>query len=62
MSGRLWVGSGITADFPGDSLHTDGVHVFPEYSRAVRTMGRLADYADALAIALRLSHRRHFAA
>jgi acetate---CoA ligase (ADP-forming) len=31
------------------SLHADGVHVFPEYSRAVRTMGRLADYAQALA-------------
>jgi acetate---CoA ligase (ADP-forming) len=30
------------------SLHADGVHVFPEYSRAVRTMGRLADYAQAL--------------
>jgi len=30
------------------SLHADGVHVFPEYSRAVRTMGRLADYAAAL--------------
>jgi acetate---CoA ligase (ADP-forming) len=33
----------------GNSLHADGVHVFPEYSRAVRTMGRLADYADARA-------------
>jgi acyl-CoA synthetase (NDP forming) len=31
------------------SLHADGVHIFPEYSRAVRTMGRVADYADALA-------------
>jgi len=30
------------------SLRADGVHVFPEYSRAVRTMGRLADYADAM--------------
>lgn len=30
------------------SLQTDGVHVFPEYSRAVRTLGRLADYADAI--------------
>src|SRR4051794_23828843 len=31
------------------SLEADGVHVFPEYSRAVRTMGRLASYAVALA-------------
>jgi acyl-CoA synthetase (NDP forming) len=31
------------------SLQADGVHVFPEYSRAVRTMGRLALYAEALA-------------
>jgi acyl-CoA synthetase (NDP forming) len=31
------------------SLHADGVHLFPEYSRAVRTMGRIANYADALA-------------
>jgi acetate---CoA ligase (ADP-forming) len=30
------------------SLQADGVHVFPEYSRAVRTMGRLASYAEAL--------------
>jgi acyl-CoA synthetase (NDP forming) len=30
------------------SLHADGVHIFPEYSRAVRTMGRVADYAAAL--------------
>jgi acetate---CoA ligase (ADP-forming) len=30
------------------SLRAAGVHSFPEYSRAVRTMGRLADYADAL--------------
>jgi len=32
------------------SLQADGVHVFPEYSRAVRTMGRLASYAEALAV------------
>jgi acyl-CoA synthetase (NDP forming) len=31
------------------SLQADSVHVFPEYSRAVRAMGRLADYAQALA-------------
>jgi acyl-CoA synthetase (NDP forming) len=31
------------------SLLTDGVHVFPEYSRAVRAMGRIASYAEALA-------------
>jgi acyl-CoA synthetase (NDP forming) len=31
------------------SLHGDGVHVFPEYSRAVRAMGRIANYAEALA-------------
>jgi acyl-CoA synthetase (NDP forming) len=33
------------------SLHADGVHVFPEYSRAVRTMGRVVNYAEALAAA-----------
>jgi acyl-CoA synthetase (NDP forming) len=32
----------------GQSLSADGVHVFPEYSRAVRTMGRLVAYAEAL--------------
>ena len=32
------------------SLHGDGVHIFPEYSRAVRTMGRLASYAEALEV------------
>jgi len=32
----------------GQSLRADGVHVFPEYSRAVRTMGRLMAYAEAL--------------
>ena len=31
-------------------LRTDGVHVFPEYSRAVRTLGRLADYTDAIEV------------
>jgi acetate---CoA ligase (ADP-forming) len=31
------------------SLRADGVHVFPEYSRAVRAMARITDYADALA-------------
>ena len=31
------------------SLRADRTHVFPEYSRAVRTLGRLADYADTLA-------------
>jgi acetate---CoA ligase (ADP-forming) len=31
------------------SLQADGIHIFPEYSRAVRTMGRLAGYAQALA-------------
>jgi acyl-CoA synthetase (NDP forming) len=30
------------------SLHADRVHIFPEYSRAVRTLGRLASYAEAL--------------
>ncbi len=30
------------------SLRQDGVHIFPEYSRAVRVMGRLANYAEAL--------------
>jgi acetate---CoA ligase (ADP-forming) len=29
-------------------LREESVHIFPEYSRAVRTMGRLADYAEAL--------------
>lgn len=33
----------------GEALHAAGVHVFPEYSRAVRTMGRLASWAEALA-------------
>ena len=28
------------------SLQASGVHIFPEYSRAVRTMARIADYAD----------------
>ena len=31
------------------ALLADGVHVFPEYSRAVRTIGRLARYAEARA-------------
>jgi acetate---CoA ligase (ADP-forming) len=31
------------------SLRADDVHIFPEYSRAVRAMARIADYADALA-------------
>ena len=31
-----------------DSLQAQSMHVFPEYSRAVRAMGRLARYAEAL--------------
>jgi acyl-CoA synthetase (NDP forming) len=33
-----------------DSLRTDSVHVFPEYSRAIRALGRLAANAEATAV------------
>ncbi len=38
----------LMVEAAGDYLRSQSMHVFPEYSRAVRAIGRLAGYAEAL--------------
>ena len=47
----------LMVDAARESFLADKVHVFPEYSRGVRTLGRLASHAEAIEEPRQIGHR-----